>query len=166
MTIMLLLFAGCLLSQQHASVSQGQICSDISGTDLLVYLRDRSASVSQGQICSDISGTDLLVYLMDRSASVSQGQICSDISGTDLLVYLRDRSAQTIQCAPTLREKLLTKLSTSPRHSILTPGQPVIALILPGAWQGSQWSINFEVTCVTSPGKPPCMGGSEKFWFY
>ena len=32
--------------------------------------------------------------------------------------------------AATLRQKLQTKLSTSPSHSMLTPGQPVPALTL------------------------------------
>ena len=45
-----------------------------------------------------------------------------------MLVYLGDGSAQTILRAATLREKLQIKLSTSPSHSILTPGQPVPAL--------------------------------------
>ena len=45
-----------------------------------------------------------------------------------MLVYLRDGSAQTILRATTLRQKLQIKLSTSPSHSILTPGRPVPAL--------------------------------------
>ena len=45
-------------------------------------------------------------------------------------VYLRDGSAQTILRAATLRQKLQIKLSTSPSHSILTPGRPVPALTL------------------------------------
>ena len=60
---------------------------------------------------------------------------------SNMRVYLRDRSAQTILRAATLRQKLQTKLSIPPSHSILTPGQPVP--ITPGAWQGSHWSANF-----------------------
>ena len=45
-------------------------------------------------------------------------------------VYLRDGSAQTILRAATLRKKLQTKLSISPSHSKLTPGQPVPTLTL------------------------------------
>ena len=45
-------------------------------------------------------------------------------------VYLRDASAKTTLRAATLRQKLQTKLSISPSHSILTPGQPVPALTL------------------------------------
>ena len=44
------------------------------------------------------------------------------ISGTDLLL--------TILRAVTLRQRLQIQLSTSPSHSILTPGQPVPALTL------------------------------------
>ena len=58
-----------------------------------------------------------------QHASVSQGRICS------------------ILRAATLRYKLQIKLSTSPSHSILTPGQP--DPILPTAWQGCHWSANF-----------------------
>ena len=42
-----------------------------------------------------------------------------------MLVYLRDGSAQTNLRTATLRQKLQIKLSTSPTHSILTPGRPV-----------------------------------------
>ena len=38
-------------------------------------------------------------------------------------MYLRDGSAQTIERAATLRQKLHIELSTSPGHSILTPGR-------------------------------------------
>ena len=41
-----------------------------------------------------------------------------------MLVYLREGSVQTTVRAATLREKLQTKLSTSPSQSIQTPGQP------------------------------------------
>ena len=44
--------------------------------------------------------------------------------------YLRDGSAQTILCAATLRYKFQIKLSVSPSHSILTPGQSFPALTL------------------------------------
>ena len=48
----------------------------------------------------------------------------------DMLVYLRDGPAQTILRAATLRKKWRIQLSTSPSHSILTPGRPVPALTL------------------------------------
>ena len=48
----------------------------------------------------------------------------------NMLVYLKDGSAQAILRAATLRQKLQIQLSTSPSHSILTPGRPVPALTL------------------------------------
>ena len=61
-------------------------------------------------------------------------------------VYLRDWSTQTILRAATLRYKLQIKLSISSSHSILTLGHPVpaLTLLIPGAWQGSQSSVNFS----------------------
>ena len=47
-----------------------------------------------------------------------------------MLVYLRDGSAQTTARAATLKQKLQIKFSTSPSHSILTPGRPVPVLAL------------------------------------
>ena len=44
------------------------------------------------------------------------------LTSRNRLVYLRDGSAQTILRATTLRQKLHIKRSTSPSHSILTPG--------------------------------------------
>ena len=49
---------------------------------------------------------------------------------SNMLVHLRDGSAQTILRAATLRQKLQIQLSTSPSHSILTPGRPVPGLTL------------------------------------
>ena len=52
------------------------------------------------------------------------------LSPSHRLVYLRDGSAQTILRAATLRYKLQIQRSTSPSHSILTPGRPVPVLTL------------------------------------
>ena len=46
------------------------------------------------------------------------------------LLYLRDGPAQTSVHAATLRWNLQIKLSVSPSHSILTPGQLVPSLTL------------------------------------
>ena len=84
------LFVGCLTSQQHASVSQGRICSD------------------NFTCChTEIEVADQTVYL-------TQSQY------TD----------------------------TGPKSLIADP-------ITPGAWQGSHWSANFEVTGMTPPRKNP-----------
>ena len=49
---------------------------------------------------------------------------------SNMLVYLSDGSTQTIVRAATLRQNLQVKLSTSPSHSILTPGRLVPTLTL------------------------------------
>ena len=56
-----------------------------------------------------------------------------------MLVYLSDGPALKSLHAATLRWKVQIKLSTSPSHSILTPGltSPSADPIMPGAWQGS-----------------------------
>ena len=69
-----------------------------------------------------------------------------------MLVYLRDGPAQTIVRAATQIQTLEIKLSISPSHSILTPGQP-------GTWQGSLWSANFEFAGMSLPGKIPAQEG-------
>ena len=47
---------------------------------------------------------------------------------SNMLVYLIYGSDQTIMRDDTLRQKLQIKLSISPTRSMLTPGQPVLAL--------------------------------------
>ena len=47
-----------------------------------------------------------------------------------MTVYLRDGPENTIVGAAIPREKLQIKVATSPIHSILTPGPPLLALTL------------------------------------
>ena len=64
---------------------------------------------------------------------------------SNMLVYLRNESGQTCLRTATLRQKLEIKPSTSPSHSILTPGQPAWPdPIRPGSWQGSHWIGNLS----------------------
>ena len=88
------LFVGCLTSQQHASVSQGRICSD-------------------NFTCCH-----------------------TEIEVADPTFYLTQ--SQYTDTGP-------TSLSADP--------------ITPGAWQGSHWSANFEVTGMTRPRKNPGASG-------
>ena len=90
----MLLFVGCLTSQQQASVSQGRICSD------------------NFTFChTEIEVADQTFYLTQ-----------SQYTGTG-------------------------------------PTSPSADPITPGAWQGSHWSANFEVTCMTRPRKNPGASG-------
>ena len=124
---------GWLTSQQHASVSQGRICTDnftccsllvgwlvnvpatcqcISGTDLhrqfymLQFVgwltSQQHASVSQGRICTDnFTCCSLLVGWLtsQQHASVSQGRICTDnFTCCSLLVGWLVNVPATCQC--------------------------------------------------------------------
>ena len=88
------LFVGCLTSQQHASVSQGRICTD-------------------NFMCCHTE-----IEAADQTFHLTQSQY------TD----------------------------TGPTSSSADP-------ITPGAWQGSHWSANVEVTGMTRPRKNPGASG-------
>ena len=80
------LFVGCLTSQQHASVSQGRICTD-------------------NFTCCH-----------------------TEIEAADQTFHL-----------------------TQSQYTDTGPTSPSADPITPGAWQGSHWSANFEVTGMTRP---------------
>ena len=82
----LLLFVGCLTSQQQASVSQGRICSD------------------------NFTCCHTEIEVTDQTFHLSQSQ-----------------------------------------YTDTGPTSPSTDPITPGAWQGSHWSANFEVTGMTRP---------------
>ena len=88
------LLVGCLTSQQHASVSQGRICSD-------------------NFTCCH-----------------------TEIEVADQTFYL-----------------------TQSQYTDTGPTSPSVDPITPGAWQGSHWSANFEVTGMTRPRKNPAASG-------
>ena len=79
-----------------------------------------------------------------QQASVSQGRICSDnftcchteIDVADQTFYL-----------------------TQSQYTDTGPTSPSADPITPGAWQGSHWSANFEVTGMTRPRKNPDANG-------
>ena len=70
---------------------------------------------------------------------------CLCISGTDLPRQLsvlphRDRSSRS-------------NYPTQPQYTDTGPTSPSADSIMPGAWQASHWSANFEVTGMTPPGE-------------
>ena len=75
-----------------------------------------------------------------QHASVSQGRICTD----------------NIRCCHTEIEVAdPTFYLTQSPYTDIGPTSPSVDPIMPGAWQGSHWSANFEVTGMTRPGKIP-----------
>ena len=130
------LFAGCLTSQQHASVSQGRICTDnFMCCRTEIEAADPTFHLTQSQY-TDTGPTSLLSSVVclfvgclssQQHASVSQGRICSDnftcchteIEVADPTFYLTQ--SQYTDTGP-------TSASTDP--------------ITSGAWQGSHWSAS------------------------
>ena len=79
-----------------------------------------------------------------QQASVSQGRICSD----------------NLTCCHTEIEVAdPTFYLTQSQYTDTGPTSPSADPITPGAWQGSHWSANFEVTGMTRPRKNPVAGG-------
>ena len=129
----------CLTSQQHAGVSQGQIC----------LTSQQHASVSQGQIC----------LTSQQHASVSQGQICLTFQ-QHASVSQGQISSDKFTCCHTETEVAdQTFYLTQSQNTDTGPTSPSDCPITPGAWQGSQWSANFEVTGMTRPRKNPGASG-------
>ena len=79
-----------------------------------------------------------------QQASVSQGRICSD----------------NCTCCHTETEVAdQTFHLTRSQYTDTGPTSPSTDPITPGAWRGSHWSANSEVTGVTRPGKNPGASG-------
>ena len=69
-------------------------------------------------------------------ANVSRGRICSDnFTCCYTEIELADQTFHLIQS----------------QYTDTTPTSPSTDPITPGAWQGSHWSVNFEVTDMTRP---------------
>ena len=82
-----------------------------------------------------------------QHASVSQGLICSD---------------NLTCCRTEIKVADQTFHLTQSQYTDAGPTSPSADPISPGAWQGSHWSANFEVTGMTRPGKiPTAQAGSE-----
>ena len=79
-----------------------------------------------------------------QHASVSQGRICSD---------------KLTCCHTEIQVADPTFYLTQSQYTDTGPISPSADPITPGAWQGSHWSANFEVTGMTRPRKNP--GASE-----
>ena len=79
-----------------------------------------------------------------QQASVSQGRICAD----------------NFTCCHTEIEVAdQTFYLTQSQYTDTGPTSPSADPITPGAWQGSHWSANFEVTGMTRPRKNPIASG-------
>ena len=117
-----------------------QLAKRISGMDI-----DRELHVLPSW---DRGRSSVLLFVIcltsQQHSSVSQGRICSD----------------NFTCCHTETEVAdQTSCITQPQYT--GPTSPSPDPITPGAWQGSQWNVNFEVTGMTRPGKIPSQVGFE-----
>ena len=96
---------------------------------------------------SELTEVVLLVGCLtsQQHASVSQGRICSD----------------NFTCCHTEIEVVAdpTFYLTQSQYTDTGPTSPSADPITPGAWQGSHWDANFEVTGMTRPRKNPGASG-------
>ena len=113
---------------------------NLSSCILCVPLKTEFRSISRASrlLCLVRVAPQIACWLVacltsQQHASVSQGRICTD----------------DFTCC---RTKLQIKLSTS-RYTDAGPTISSVDPTMPGAWQGSHWSVNFEVTSMTLPGK-------------
>ena len=116
-------------------------CYSLSTLLRLVCMKWMSVRHSKGFVC-------LLVGCLasQQNASVSQTRICTD----------------NFTCCHTEIEVAdQTFYLTQSQYTDTGPTSPSSDLITPGAWQGSHWSANFEVTGMTRPGKIPLQAGFE-----
>ena len=79
-----------------------------------------------------------------QQASVSQGRICS---------------VNFTCCRTEIEVADQTFYLTQSQYTDTGPTSPSADPITPGAWQGSHWSANFEVTGMTRPRKNPGASG-------
>ena len=105
---------------------------------------DRQASDLVCVLCHNCLFVDCLTS--QQQASVSQGRICSD----------------NFTCCHTEIEVAdQTFCLTQSQYTDNGPTSPSTDPITPGAWQGSHWSANFEVTGMTRPRKNPGASGNR-----
>ena len=120
-----------------ASVSVWQHVKMVSG--------DSSLTLSL-HVCGTVSKQCLFAACLtsQQHASVSQGRICSD----------------NLTCCHTEIEVAdPTFHLTQSQYTDTGPTSPSADPITPGAWQGSHWSANVEVTGMTRPRKNPGASG-------
>ena len=99
-------------------------------------------SVQEGEV----GGLSCLLACLtsQQQASVSQGRVCSD----------------NFACCCTETEVAdQTFYLNQSQYTDTGPTSPSADPITPGAWQGSHWSANFEVTGMTRPRKNPVASG-------
>ena len=120
--------------------SESSNTSDLSPVAVSVYTCSSPLSFSATK------GNCLFVGCLtsQQQASVSQGKICSD---------------KFTYCHTEIQVADQTFYLTQSQYTDTGPTSPSADPITPGAWQGSHWRANFEVTGMTRPEKIPAQAG-------
>ena len=118
-------------------------------TIIIISVNGKESEQSKPRTCLFDSKKRLFCWLAgcltsQQQASVSQGRICSD----------------NFTCCHTEIEVAdPTFYLTQSQYTDTGPTSPSADPISPGAWQGSHWNANFEVTGMTRPRKNPVASG-------
>ena len=106
----------------------------------------RTGAVTPG-VRQGFVGCLLACLTSQQHASVSQGRNCTD---------------NCHSCHTEIEAADQTFYLTQSQYTDTGPTSPSTDPITPGAWQGSHWSANFEVTSMTRPRKfPTAQAGIE-----
>ena len=108
--------------------------------DHLTAFVDRTCTAFKDAVSGLVYTVCLLVGCLtsQQQASVSQGRICSD---------------NCTCCHTEIEVAEPTFYLTQSQYTDTGPTSPSADPITPGAWQGSHWTANFEVTGMTRPRK-------------
>ena len=107
-------------------------CGDLFASDL--------RQVVTYAVCKPAGGLFIGCSMSQQHASASQGRICSDnCTCCHTEIEVADPTFYLIQS----------------QYTDTGPTSPSTDPIMPGAWQGSHWSANFQVTGMTPPQQNP-----------
>ena len=134
----------CFRAQTLNTVSSWWLSNTVlSNHRILWELSSSKHSIQMHQIVAEVVSV-VVCLTSQQQASVSQGQICSD---------------NFTSCHTEIKVADQPFYLTQSQYTDNGPTSPSADPITPGAWQGSHWSANFEVTGMTRPWKNPGASG-------
>ena len=130
-------------------------CLSVALLHYLSHTFEHSVSSTPSVACGMYrNGRGIVCWLFNVPAtcySVSQGRICED---------------NFTCCHTEIEVAAQTFYLTQSQYTDTGQTSPSADPITPGAWQGSHWNANFEVTGITRPGKIPSQAGFKPRIFH
>ena len=132
------LVVGCLTSQQHASVSQGRVCSDkFMCCHTEIEVASQTFYLTQS-LCTDTGPASPSVDPV--TPGTWQGRHWSASQSQRWPYNARHLAGSPLECQPV---PALTLWRQAPgRVAIGVPASPSIDPMTPGTWQGRHWSAS------------------------